>query len=382
MVFNTFQFIWLLPIVFFLYYCLMYILKTSSRQLQIGNMFLLLSSYLLYIQWRPFSVLFLLYVTAITYFFAIILTKRKEKTLLWIGIILTLSPLFFIKYAGFVNESFKDGMALIGVDINVSTTSFIMPLGISFFTFQALGYLIDTYNQKIEAEKNWWCYMLFVGFFPQIASGPINRADSLLPQIKDKRDFDQVQAIQGLKWLLWGMFMKVVMADRIGLYLDVIFNNYQHHSGLSCMLGIFLYSFQIYGDFAGYSFMALGVGKLFGFELVNNFGRPYFSQSITEFWHRWHISLSTWLRDYVYIPLGGSRCRRIRNYWNIIVTFLVSGIWHGANWTYIVWGLIHGLLQVVEKMLGLQRSSGAILIKMLRIVCVFLFILKSATYRV
>lgn len=374
MVFNTFQFVWLLPIVFFLYYCLMYFFKESPRQLQIGNAFLLLTSYLLYIQWRPVSVLFLLYVTAITYLFAIILNKRREKKLFWFGIFLTLLPLAFIKYANFINDTFRDGMALIGVNINVSTTSFIMPLGISFFTFQALGYLADTYNKKIEAEKNWWHYMLFIGFFPQIASGPINRASHILPQIKNKRIFNSAQAIQGLRWILWGMFMKVVMADRIGLYVDTIFNNYQHQSGLSCIIGTVLFTFQIYGDFAGYSFIALGVGELFGFEMINNFNRPYLAASVTEFWHRWHISLSLWLRDYVYIPLGGSRCSKIKNYWNLFITFIVSGIWHGANWTFIFWGALHGIFQIIEKALGLQKVTEGGCYRMIRIFLTFIII--------
>lgn len=378
MVFNTFQFVWTLPIVFILYYCLMYFFKKSSSQLQIGNAFLLITSYILYIQWRPVSVLFLLYVTAITYIIAIILNRRREKWILWTGIILTIIPLLFIKYSGFINEAIRDTLSLIGVTLNTSTTSFILPLGLSFFTFQALGYLADSYNQKVEVEKNWWHYMLFVGFFPQIASGPINRANQLLPQIKNKRIFNSEQAIQGLKWILWGMFMKVVMADRIGLYVDTIFNNYQHQSGLSCILGTLLFSFQIYGDFAGYSFMALGVGELFGFEMINNFRRPYLAASVTEFWHRWHISLSFWLRDYIYIPLGGSRCSKIKNYRNIFITFLVSGIWHGANWTFIFWGALHGILQVIEKALKLQKVDSNGGYRIFRIL--FTFFLINVTW--
>ena len=374
MVFNTFQFIWTLPIVFILYYCLMHFFKKSSKQLQVENAFLLLTSYILYIQWRPVSVLFLLYITAITYVFAIILNRRREKWILWTGIILTLIPLLFIKYSGFINEAIRDGLSLIGITINISTTSFILPLGLSFFTFQALGYLADSYNKKIEVEKDWWHYMLFVAFFPQIASGPINRASELLPQIKTKRMFIPSQTVQGLKWILWGMFLKVVMADRIGLYVDTIFNNYQNQSGLSCIVGSLLYSFQIYGDFAGYSFMALGVGELFGFEMINNFKRPYLSASVTEFWHRWHISLSTWLRDYIYIPLGGSRCSKSKNYRNIFVTFLVSGIWHGANWTFVFWGALHGIFQVLEKAFKLQKVEGKGIYRLCRILITFVII--------
>ena len=179
--------------------------------------------------------------------------------------------------------------------------------------------------------------MLFVAFFPQILSGPISKAASLLPQIKAERVFCYANAVQGLKWILWGFFLKTVMADRLGLYVDVVYNNYEYYSGATCFLASILYSFQIYGDFAGYSLMAIGVGRLMGFDLINNFNRPYFSTSVTEFWRRWHISLSTWLRDYIYIPLGGSRCSKIRSYYNIFLTFLVSGIWHGANWTFKLW---------------------------------------------
>lgn len=233
-----------------------------------------------------------------------------------------------------------------------------VPLGISFFTFQAVGYLFDVYYQRIKAEHNWWDYMLFVAFFPQILSGPISKAKDLLPQIKGERSFDYDKAVQGLKWLLWGMFLKVVMADRLGLYVDKVLDNYMYSSGTSCLLASFFYTFQIYGDFAGYSLMAIGVGRLLGFDLVNNFNHPYLSTSITDFWRRWHISLSTWLKDYVYIPLGGSRCSKLRCYWNIFVTFLVSGIWHGANWTFIVWGIMHGVFQIIEKALGLQKCES------------------------
>lgn len=374
MVFNTFEFIWIFPIIFTLYYCILSLSNLPSRLPRLGNAFLLISSYLLYIHWRPASVIYLLYVTAISYLFGILISKHRRKDLLWIGIILTLFPLAFLKYSTFVNETIKDCLAFVGINISCSSISFIMPLGISFFTLQAIGYLSDTYQNKIKAEKNWWDYMLFIGFFPQIASGPINRAPDLLPQIKAERKFIPSQAIQGLKWLLWGMFLKVVMADRLGLYVDSIFNNYQNQSGFSCFVGSLLYTFQIYGDFAGYSFMALGVGELFGFEMINNFKRPYLSVSVTEFWHRWHISLSTWLRDYIYIPLGGSRCSKIKNYRNIFITFLVSGIWHGANWTFIFWGALHGIFQVLEKAFKLQKVEGNGIYRFFRIFLTFIII--------
>ncbi len=248
-------------------------------------------------------------------------------------------------------------------------------MGISFFTFQAVGYLMDVYYQRIKAEHNWWDYMLFVSFFPQIMSGPISKAKDLLPQIKTCRKFDATMATQGLKWFVWGLFLKVMMADRLGMYVDKVLDNYMFNSGTSCLLAVVYYSFQIYGDFAGYSFMAMGVGKLMGFNLINNFQRPYLSTSITDFWRRWHISLSTWLKDYVYIPLGGSRCSKGRNYWNIFVTFLVSGIWHGANWTFIFWGILHGVFQVIEKMLGCQKcTTSSKLIRFSRILLTFVLV--------
>lgn len=231
---------------------------------------------------------------------------------------------------------------------------------------------MDVYYQRIKAEHNWWDYMLFVSFFPQIMSGPISKAKDLLPQIKTCRKFDATMATQGLKWFVWGLFLKVMMADRLGMYVDKVLDNYMFNSGTSCLLAVVYYSFQIYGDFAGYSFMAMGVGKLMGFNLINNFQRPYLSTSITDFWRRWHISLSTWLKDYVYIPLGGSRCSKGRNYWNIFVTFLVSGIWHGANWTFILWGILHGVFQIIEKMLGWQKcTTSSKLIRFSRILLTF-----------
>ena len=346
-----------------------------------GNVSLLLISYGLYISWKPVYALILFWVTVVTYCSArlhMAEDERKRRTCnkvtLVVGIVLTLMPLVAFKYLDFLNSIIVDALSCIHVSWPISGLNWALPLGLSFFTLQAIGYLVDVYLHRIEVEKNWWDYMLFISFFPQIASGPISKAKDLLPQIKDERAFKYNQAVQGLKWILWGMFMKVVMADRIGIYADTIFNNYEHLSGLSCFIGSLLYTLQIYGDFAGYSFMAVGVGELFGFELVNNFHRPYFSQSITEFWHRWHISLSIWLKDYIYIPLGGSRCSKARNYWNIFVTFLVSGIWHGANWTFIVWGGLHGIFQIIEKMLKLQKPSSAGITKAVRISVTFLLV--------
>ena len=345
---------------------------------QIGNYLLIIISYGLYIKWNPVYVLLLLGVTAITYLSALAIENQhaygKKKYLLYSGLALGALPLLVFKYYNFLATSLESLLSIIGVSVGLPGLNFLMPVGISFFTFQAIGYLMDVYFQRIKAEHHWWDYMLFVSFFPQIASGPISKAKDLLPQIKSVRIFKYEQAVQGLRWILWGMFMKVVLADRIGISIDSFNETLNAESGLMNLAVALLYSFQIYGDFAGYSFMAVGVGELMGFELINNFKRPYLSQSVTEFWHRWHISLSLWLKDYVYIPLGGSRCSKFRNYFNILVTFLVSGLWHGANWTFVAWGGMHGFFQIVEKMLGINKKLSFGILKAVRITITFIVV--------
>ena len=379
MIFNSFEFLWLFPIIWAVYWIIQYTAKYKLNYSKIGNFILLLFSYGLYIRWKPEYALVLLWVTVISYFVARLFKLddyKKSRFIFILGVILVLLPLLFFKYWNFIGEAVSLLVGrIVGCDRRiVPGLNYALPIGLSFYTFQALGYLSDVYHKRIEAEKDWWDYMLFIAFFPQILSGPISRAKDLLPQIKSNREADPSQFIKGMRLLLWGMFLKVVVADRIGIYVDTVLNNYQHYTDYSVLLGVFLYSFQIYGDFAGYSYMAIGVGNLMGFRLVNNFERPYWSQSISEFWHRWHISLSTWLRDYIYIPLGGSKCSRIRNYFNILVTFLVSGIWHGANWTFILWGLFHGIIQVMEKALGLHKKKDIGLKKMLKVIITFCII--------
>ncbi len=380
MVFNSFQFLWLFPLIFLGYYGLANLpwISESTRH-RVENFALIIVSYGLYMQWKPAFALVLLGVTAVTYLSALLVSRMnaygKRKYLIVICAVLALLPLLVFKYYNFINESVGSMFASIGIATSLPGLNWAIPIGISFFSFQAVGYLFDVYYKRIEAEKSWWDYMLFVSFFPQILSGPISKAKDLLPQIKANRRFDYCKAVAGLKFLLWGMFLKVVLADRLGIYVDTVFDNWQYNSGVSCLAASFAYSFQIYGDFAGYSLMAVGVGRLMGFELINNFNRPYLSVSVTDFWHRWHISLSTWLKDYVYIPLGGSRCSKMRNYFNIIVTFLVSGIWHGANWTFIVWGVLHGVFQAIEKALGLQRcESNKLIVRLPRIIVTFILI--------
>lgn len=354
MIFNSFQFLYLFPIIFAGYYGISYIIG-KREQGRSSNILLLLMSYALYMQWDVYCTLVLFWVTLATFIGALFMDGRRKtaRTSVWLCVVLAFIPLTFFKYHDFI----ADNLNAVFPGMELSRLNWAIPLGLSFYSFQAVGYLIDVYKQRIRAERNFWDYALFVSFFPQILSGPISKASELLPQIKAKRKFNHDKAVQGLKWLLWGMFMKVVLANRLGLYVDVVYDNYIYQSGLSCLMASLLYSFQIYGDFAGYSLMAMGVGHLMGFDLVNNFNRPYFASSITEFWRRWHISLTRWLTTYVYIGLGGNRCSKFRQYLNIMLTFLVSGIWHGANWTFILWGIVHGILQCMEKFMGLDPKG-------------------------
>lgn len=370
MVFNSLSFIILFPALFFLYYLI------PSRKVKWRNSYLLLVSYLLYANWKPAYALILFGVTGITYFFAKWLeTGNNRKKIVALGALLTLLPLLVFKYYNFINDSIFEILSAVGLRFQLRGLNWAIPVGISFFTFQALGYLLDVYYKRITAEKDFLTYALFVSFFPSIVAGPINKASLIIPQLHSLRSyFVYNKAVEGLKMLLWGMFMKVVVADRAGLYVDVVLPHYANYTGLTCFVASLLYTVQIYADFAGYSLMAIGVGKVLGFELTENFRRPYFAVSVTDFWHRWHISLSTWLKDYVYIPLGGSRCSKLRNYWNIFVTFLVSGIWHGANWTFIVWGICHGLFQIVEKAIGQQKCEYGWFGKTIKIIITFILV--------
>lgn len=340
----------------------------------------MLTSYSLYISWKPVYALVLLAVTLITYFGGHLFDgqqdkKRKRIWLIWCFTFFALLPLLFFKYYNFLNDTISSGLTAVGLHFSLPGLNWAVPIGISFFSFQAVGYMLDVYHQRINAERNFWDYALFVSFFPSILSGPINKASLVLPQIKGLRPyFDYDKAVQGLKLLLWGMFMKVVVADRVALYADTVLPHYMSYTGMSCFVASLMYTIQIYADFAGYSLMAIGVGKVLGFELTENFRRPYFAVSVTDFWRRWHISLSTWLKDYVYIPLGGSRCSKIRNYWNIFVTFLVSGVWHGANWTFIIWGIWHGLFQIIEKAIGQQKCNYGWFGKTIKIIITFLLV--------
>lgn len=370
MIFNSLNFIIFFPLIFLLYYII------PAKYQKLRNLYLLITSYILYLNWVPVYSLILFYITIITYFTGKRIEKSKNrKNTMVLGISLSLLPLLFFKYYNFINTTTFELLNLAGIRFQLRGLNWAVPIGISFYTFQALGYVWDVYYKKIKAEDNFLIYALFISFFPSILSGPINKASLIIPQLKKLRPyFDYTKAVRGLRLLLWGMFMKVVIADRLALYVNTVFPNYMNYTGLTCFIASILYSIQIYTDFAGYSLMAIGVGKTLGFELTENFRRPYFAFSVTDFWRRWHISLSTWLKDYVYIPMGGSRCSKARNYWNIFVTFLVSGIWHGANWTFIVWGIWHGLFQIIEKAIGQNKCSYGIWGKSIKIFITFLLV--------
>lgn len=370
MIFNSINFIVLFPCIFLLYYAI------PARYGKARNLFLLVVSYLLYMQWKPVYALILLGVTVVTYLAALKMDSvKRPKALVTAGVLLSLLPLVFFKYFNFINDSLNQALSIAGLHFHLPGLNWPVPIGISFFTFQALGYLWDVYYKRQEAESDFLTYALFISFFPSILSGPINKASLVIPQLKALRpQYDRAKVTEGLKMILWGMFMKVVVADRVALYVDTVLPNYLNYSGVSCFIASVLYTIQIYADFAGYSLMAIGVGKTLGFELTENFRRPYFAVSVTNFWHRWHISLSTWLKDYIYIPMGGSRCSRLRNYWNIFVTFLVSGVWHGANWTFIVWGCMHGICQIIEKMLNQQRCRYGFAGKTVKVLITFLVV--------
>lgn len=383
MILNSFVFIVVLPLVLFLYIAVISLCRNSVYSNVISAALLTALSYSFFLVYQPVGALFLFIVTLLTYIFAIIIDKSnamsyKKRMLIIVSVLLTIAPLIVFKYADFIRESIYSLLEMAHIrqyngDESPASIIFI-PLGISFFTFQSLGYLWDVYRGKVGVEKNFLYYMLFVGFFPQIASGPISKADELLPQIRGRREVTQENISEGVRLMLWGFFLKAVVADRVATFVNPVYADYQNFSGVTCFIASIFYSVQIYGDFAGYSLLAIGVGRLFGFKLINNFNRPYFSYSITEFWRRWHISLSRWLRDYVYIPLGGNRKGEGRAYMNILATFTVSGIWHGANLTFIVWGFIHGVVQAFEKLFGLNEKPKSKIVVAFRIICTFMVV--------
>lgn len=340
MLFNSFTFLLFFPIATLLYYLIPHKLRWG---------YLLLVSYGFYMNWNPGYALLLIGITLVSYIVGLSVEKSRKQSFLAAGIVVSLLPLIVFKYMNFINDSVFSLLDSLGIRMQIPDFKLLLPVGISFFTFKAISYMVDVYKGKIEAEKNIGIYALYISFFVDLAAGPIDRAEKLIPQLKEKHSFVPENAVKGLRMMLWGYFMKVVVADRLTLYVDPIFNNLDNHSGVSVLLAAILFSVQIYCDFGGYSFIAIGCGKVMGFDLMTNFERPYMATSVTDFWRRWHISLSTWFRDYVYIPLGGNRCSKGRNRFNLLVTFTVSGLWHGANWTFVIWGFLNGLFQVAGK---------------------------------
>lgn len=347
MLFNSLNFIIFFVAVVVLYYLLP---KNSWRKV-----FLLGASYYFYACFNVAMLAVLLFETVLAYGFG--LTKNKSKVGLTTTIVLLLLPLLCFKYLNFLMGTVGDVLALSGALVEMPSFELLLPIGISFYTFMAVGYVVDVYKGKIEAEKNLLDFALFIGFFPQIASGPIGRAGQLIPQLKELHPLLYKNITAGAKMMLWGFFMKLVVGDRAGIYVDTVFGNYAHHNGTSLLLATFMYTIQIYCDFAGYSLIAIGCAKMMGIELMENFRRPYFATSVADFWRKWHISLSTWFRDYVYFPCGGSRCSALKTYRNLMITFLVSGLWHGAAYNFILWGGYHGLNQVSGKLLQPAKDA-------------------------
>ena len=341
MLFNSIDFAIFLPIVFILYWFV------ANKNLKLQNFMVVAASYLFYGWWDWRFLSLILFSTIVDFTIGKKLrneeNQQKRKALLWTSILVNLGFLGFFKYYNFFLDNFITAFSFFGQEIQGNSLNIILPVGISFYTFQTLSYTIDVYKRKLEPTKDFIAFSAFVSFFPQLVAGPIERATNLLPQFNKKRIFDNRKAIDGLHLILWGLFKKIVIADSCDIYVNEIFSKYETMNSLTLILGAIYFAFQIYCDFSGYSDIAIGTSKLFGIDLMRNFNFPYFSRDIAEFWRRWHISLSTWFRDYLYIPLGGSRGSMRNKIRNVFIIFLVSGFWHGANWTFIVWGFLNAL---------------------------------------
>ena len=355
MFFNSLQFAFFLPVVFLAYWFIPNKSKTSQ------NFILIVSSYYFYSCWDWRFLFLLLFSTLLVYFTALkiesCVTPLSQKIWLWFAVILNLSFLGVFKYYDFFVSSFTDLTNSFGFHLSPLLLKLILPVGISFYTFHGLSYIIDIYFKRIKAERNIIDYSLFVSYFPLLVAGPIERATHLLPQLKVKREFDFEKAKEGIYQIIWGLVKKVVIADTCSMYANAVFDHYHLMNSLSLMLGAVYFAFQIYGDFSGYSDIALGTSKLFGIDLLKNFDFPYFSRDIAEFWRKWHISLTTWFRDYLYIPLGGSKGSKGMKIRNTFIIFLVSGFWHGASWTFIAWGLINALYFIPLLLLNKNRTN-------------------------
>lgn len=355
MLFNSTQFLIFFPIVCILYYVIPYKLR---------YLFLLAASYYFYMCWNPKYALLMLTSTVITFLSGTLISyannneifgeqKRNKLKKIFVALSFTsnLLILFFFKYYNFAANSLERIGGILNITINTPSFDVVLPVGISFYTFQALSYTVDVYRDEIYAEKNFFKYALFVSFFPQLVAGPIERSKNLLTQINRRTKFNFYEARKGFVLMVFGYFQKVVLAERLAVIVDSVYDAYTECSGFQLMIATIMFAFQIYCDFGGYSNIAIGAAQIMGFKLMDNFNTPYFSRSIAEFWHRWHISLSTWFRDYLYIPLGGSKKGTIRKYINIMIVFMVSGLWHGANWHFCIWGALNGAFQVIGDVL-------------------------------
>ena len=353
MLFNSIEFAIFLPIVFLLYWFVF------NRNLKLQNLFIVVASYVFYGWWDWRFLVLLAFTSLFSYASGLAVEKYRDtpgkaKAANILNIVINLLILGVFKYYNFFVTSFAD--AFLGGKADGLLLKVILPVGISFYTFKALSYSIDVYRGKLKPTRDVIHYCAYVGFFPQLLAGPIERATNLLPQLEKPRTFDYEMGVDGLRQILWGLFKKMVIADNCAVYVDRVFSTYQTQSGSTLLLAAIFFAFQIYGDFSGYSDMAIGTGKLFGFKTMKNFNMPYFSRDIAEFWRRWHISLTTWFRDYVYIPLGGSRCSKAKIVRNTFVIFLLSGLWHGANWTFIAWGAFHAFLFLPLILMGKNRK--------------------------
>ena len=361
MLFNSINFAIFLPIVFILYWF------ATKGNLRLQNILLLVSSYFFYACWDWRFMFLLIFSTLLDYFTGIKIheakNQRKKLFWLWLSIGINLGFLGVFKYYNFFAASFADGLSLLGLKANLGSLQVILPVGISFYTFHGLSYVLDLYKNRIKPERNFIDYSVFVSFFPLLVAGPIERATHLLPQILKKREFVYSKAVDGLRQILWGLFKKIVIADNCAEYANTIFNNSADYSGSTLVLGALFFTFQIYCDFSGYSDIALGTARLFGIDLLKNFAFPYFSRDIAEFWRRWHISLSSWFKDYLYIPLGGSKGGIWMKIRNTFIIFLVSGFWHGANWTFIVWGFLNALYIMPSIIFNTNRNNLEIVAK-------------------
>jgi len=355
MLFNSVNFAIFLPVIFILYWFV------TANNLRLQNILLLVSSYFFYAYWDWRFLFLLIFSTLLDYFTGLKMnsshTQHNRRFWLWLSIIVNLGLLSVFKYYNFFGASFAESIAGLGLHVHPQLLKIILPIGISFYTFHGLSYVIDIYYKRITAEKNFIEYAVFVSFFPLLVAGPIERATHLLPQIKVKRAFDRAMASNGLKQILWGLFKKIVIADNCAKFANIIFENPTDYSGSTLVLGSIFFAFQIYGDFSGYSDIAIGTAKLFGINLLRNFAFPYFSRDIAEFWRRWHISLSSWFKDYLYIPLGGSKAGTWKKVRNTFIIFLVSGFWHGANWTFIAWGLLNAIFIMPSIIFNTNRKN-------------------------